>query len=131
MLQILDETIEFYSNDPDQRSVGKYNSPDLKHCAVGRCLLTDLKEKGTSLVGNDLDLLNLVCKNELENLDQVLLPEYRGHSMLFWEDLQNLHDSDLYWTDSGLSSVGHNKAEKMRNRIDESYYYTDEDVQAT
>jgi hypothetical protein len=122
MIEILEETVNFYSEDPKKRSAGRYNSSDSNHCAVGRCLLSELKQKGEGLEGNTNDLLTLICENDLNSLDEALLPEYRGHSLLFWQDLQNLHDLDVCWTDDFISEKGKRQVEIMNQRILENYY---------
>lgn len=89
--QIIQETIDFYTEDPSQ--VAKvtggsclYETKDGRHCAVGRCM--------TKVPGK---LINQVCAVDaigmLEiKLEDQLKEQYRGHSITFWTKLQELHD---------------------------------------
>lgn len=123
MREILDETVQFYSENPtEKRSPGQYNGPNSTYCAIGRCLIDEVKVLGESLPENNNELLSLVYENGWLSLDQALLPEYQGHSLLFWQDLQNLHDLEVCWTQEGLSETGKELVKKIENRILENYY---------
>lgn len=130
--EIINETVKFYSTDPKRRSVNnkkegtpncQYVSGDGRNCAVGRCLTTKIKNKVATSTYNNSDFQGLVhgmigCewdKTE-ENLDKLLKPSYRGHNLRFWEDLQNLHDVDDYWNETGLSADGTYDLEKLRKK---------------
>lgn len=117
MLEILDETIDYYSKDTRRRSSGIYNSTADRHCAVGRCFNQRYSQLGQNLPGNGTDILELIVCNEEESLDDFFLPEYQGHSLLFWRDLQNLHDLDIYWNKEGLSGLGQVKSNWIKNQI--------------
>jgi hypothetical protein len=122
MLEILKETADYYSADPNRRSFGLYNSPNSNHCAIGRCLLPELQEKGTDLLGNESDPLTFAYLNGLEDFNLALSPEYRGHTPLFWQDLQNFHDFESYWNSKGLSEKGKQMLGSIFEKIKAGYY---------
>lgn len=120
MTQILDETIEFYSEDPDRRSMetsGKCyywhdfaeeygmnpDEHDIKQCAVGRCITN-----GQAVPQGDIcSVFNLVTFKK----------EYTGHSVRFWSALQRLHDSSMNWNEKGLSNTGIYLVDEIRELI--------------
>lgn len=109
--QIVEETIAWYGADPVGRRSMKSNGACYyamtrkKRCAVGRCMTiknaqaTDDRLKwrgrGTSVVA-------------ISNLETLLKPRYRGHPLMFWRDLQKLHDNSFHWGKRGLSEIGVN-----------------------
>lgn len=121
-LEILEETVAFYSEDVDRRAYTEgegcvYNTEDGKHCAVGRCLLPKLKELGTGFVGNfSTAVSELADRRDITNLDSLLQEKYRGHNIEFWTDLQILHDSNSYWNEFGLSKEGQHYYEDLKVR---------------
>ncbi len=109
-LEILNETVDFYSADPKRRSYSEvdgctYNGRNGTHCAVGRCLLPEYHEQGATLKGNTGTVANLEEANEKE-FDTMLQEQYRGHEMGFWKRLQILHDEPSNWNKSGISFDG-------------------------
>ena len=57
-------------------------------CAVGRCLNNpDIYKESTEAVPG-------LCKYGLIEVDSLLKPQYHGHSVEFWRDLQDFHDND-------------------------------------
>lgn len=131
--EIINETVSFYSADPKRRNVSvnsttnspqcNYVSTDGRNCAVGRCLTTKVKDKLVTSEYNSSDFQGLVvgmvncswAEADL-NLNKVLKPSYRGHSIRFWEDLQSLHDVDNYWNEIGLTIAGTNDLELLKNK---------------
>ena len=121
--EIVEETLAYYEKDPDRRAVDintgecVYNLPQYtsegkptksKHCAVGRCLLPIYKKQGEYMPGNrDSDVGYLVARFNEDmtdqdtkiTLDDLLAPRYRGHGVLFWKQLQLLHDKLEYWSE--------------------------------
>ena len=113
--EIIIETVNHYSQNPEQlrskiNGTCLYNG-DNTHCAVGRCMLTKYKKQGKNLEFNKgysvWSVSTLVIKKE--SIDEILSPKYRGHSREFWEELQDLHDNDLFWNGVGLSGYGKEK----------------------
>lgn len=107
-LEILNETINFYSEDINRRAVNEdtacmYNTEDGRHCAVGRCLTQEIQEQGINFDCNTNSVYRLQTDYTLDN---ILQPQYKGHKTSFWTRLQNLHDESPNWNKEGLSSVG-------------------------
>ncbi len=100
-VDILNETFEFYGADPKgRRSVEsdsvscRYLIPGIepKMCAVGRCL--ENPEEWADSSGRASDLQETIqALDRGDSLDAILKEEYRGHSISFWNDLQNWHDT--------------------------------------
>ena len=122
--EIVEETLAYYEKDPDRRAVDivtgecVYNLPQnksldgnpaqSKHCAVGRCLLPIYKKQGEYMPGNrTVDVTDLASRFNEDmtdqdtkvTLDDLLAPRYRGHEVLFWKQLQQLHDKLDYWSE--------------------------------
>jgi hypothetical protein len=111
-IEIISETVEFYSADTSRRSfVMKgsttqcvYNAGDDRHCAVGRCMTEELKSQGVDLENNS-EPLEGVMENYSE-VDELLEQKYHGHSLKFWRDLQSFHDQNDNWDKKGVSIYG-------------------------
>lgn len=105
--EIVLETIEYYTKYP--RSVGRdggcmYLNNDGAMCAFGRCMDVDSLKVAHDCEVNNPDgvtIDRLLYLLDIENLDVLLKPEYRGHSTGFWENLQTLHDSPRLWASNG------------------------------
>lgn len=107
-LEIINETVEYYSKDTSRRAATKqgacfyFQISTGNMCAVGRCAILP-EELDNSL----FTTANIFLFRKLEISDEELFkPEYRGHSVEFWIDLQRLHDNNLNWNESGLSPRG-------------------------
>ena len=111
-LQIIDETVEFYKNNPRSLSgtLCVYNGPNDTKCAFSRCceILIPSSFEGKS-----------AAFALRERGDYILKPEYRGHGLMFWNDLQSLHDLPRNWelTGNKLTIEG----EKAVQRLKELY----------
>lgn len=130
-LKILEETVEFYSENP--RSIGEngfcvYFHEDGRRCAVGRCI--DLKKKDQFL--EMLDGLvrrkvyagfsgnALVNAGMIPDLDSFLEEKYKGHSSEFWEEIQQFHDHCANWeVDGELSDYGRYELTRLKRIINE------------
>jgi hypothetical protein len=109
MLEILNETVQYYSEDVTRRGVMK--SPDEEYtlcvyltdtgcmCAVGRCMVAPTR----NMIGGVATLHSGI---KFTNLEEELKPEYRGHSIEFWQSLQGLHDDSGNWGPKGLTLTG-------------------------
>lgn len=42
----------------------------------------------------------------LDPSDEILVEEYRGLGVMFWTDMQFLHDEEGYWGEKGLTTEG-------------------------
>ena len=77
-------------------------------CAVGRCILDSELEKVSEYEqkclkkGNGSPSVSKLAEN-FNDLDSLLKPEYRGHGIALWDDLQYIHDSSHLWTDDGFN----------------------------
>lgn len=121
--EIIDETIEWYSNNP--RSKGfrdsgtetcKYFGSEGSHCAFSRCC--DLSNPEVVKILRKLDsetdggaLKDFESESTFSNhcdffFQDLLGADHRGHTIEFWADLQMLHDMDDYWTNGKLSDSG-------------------------
>lgn len=114
---IILETAAYYAEDPSRRSAiekpeayaCQYLGQGGKRCAFSRCCT----ESGAQAIDNDSDgesiqELNNSYKDVGEdfNVDDYLAPEYHGHSVEFWQHIQNLHDRRDFWNENGLTKMG-------------------------
>ena len=113
IMQILEETVKFYDDDPTRRSLlgpgeDQYNcvyaSEDGQNCAIGRCLTEEALEQDPD---SHTDSSVSGVWYDMTSLDKSLRPQYRGHTMRFWERIQHLHDTPNYWDMKGLTNMGH------------------------
>lgn len=121
--QIINETVKFYSADIKRRSSNldgdsgcKYNSSNGTHCAVGRCLLPIYKNQGIELKGNTNGIAFFLSIQGLNSIDEAVVKKYRGHSLDFWRDLQDLHDTGKNWQLSGLTQDGKKFVEILKEK---------------
>lgn len=112
-VQIIQETIEYYSADPVGRR-GKnggacvYISDEGEMCAVGRCMEDPNLVSAQNVCSNMA--LSIGGKAPLEEL---LKEEYRGHPISFWGSLQRIHDQDEYWCEAGLTELGRTRVTQL------------------
>jgi hypothetical protein len=100
--QIIDETVAYYSEDTKRRAVtGQschyFQKETGNMCAVGRCANDPQKLDGSCY----FKTLSAKLSDE-----EIFKPEYRGHSVEFWSDLQFLHDENSHWDEKGLTPEG-------------------------
>ena len=101
MPEIVEETLQYYLEDPSRRAVDakgrcQYYTEDGKMCAVGRCMLYAPAHMHCTKAARSFTY---------EELQRLLKPDYREHSIEFWEDLQNIHDSGLWELHAGKDSL--------------------------
>ena len=105
--EIILETIEAYAN-PNNRATYKgesegpcqYRTPEGRMCAVGRCMTNEaLQCYGLSSRG-----IKTICWKV--DINDLLKPEYQGHDIDFWYNLQLLHDAGTYWSEDGITEKG-------------------------
>lgn len=102
-VEIINETVAFYSEDVKRRAVNEdgiceYKTKDGRKCAVGRVLLA--KAFRADIEGcNALEILERYG-------DDILKKKYRGHEPQFWNKLQRIHDWEGHWNDDGLTHLG-------------------------
>jgi hypothetical protein len=106
-IQIIDKTVEFYSNNPRSLSINSsqclYNGPNGEKCAFSRCCTED----------------SSFNEGESSNLQDGanLLPQYSHipYHDQFWMDLQEFHDTEANW-DKGLTDTGLNRLNKLKEK---------------
>lgn len=121
-LQIIEELFDnYYVKDPSKRAVfgigcAYYQGSTGNKCAVGMCMLDDETAKHYEAVcPKTVKWLNEYLVNEEKMiLDDILKIEYRGHDMLFWCRVQDMHDTGYLWTKYGLSENGIANLEKLK-----------------
>ena len=103
--EIIDETIAFYQNNPRSKSEDGncclYNGPNGEKCAFSRCCTPDSEFKEG--------------RGSILQLNAILLPQYEGQSKRFWDEIQNLHDTDNYWDGNTLTKLGEYEVLRMKN----------------
>lgn len=116
-LNVLNETIEHYTSKGVERSLnnsGKcmyYSSG--KTCAVGRCLVNP-KDKDR-LLSHVEDGSNDVQSLLRRFSDVVFKEQYRGYSVRFWEELQAIHDADIYWHEDEIGVLTEHGEEAVKD----------------
>lgn len=111
-LEILEETVKYYSEDTNRRALDidsscLYNTEDGRYCAVGRCFNEEYKSTAEKLYSGKL-------VEHIPNLEYKLEPQYKGHEIEFWTKLQRLHDDDDNWDENGLSTDGEAKVNHIK-----------------
>ncbi len=100
MLETLNETAAAYTSktravDPRNTGPRYFVITSGRCCAIGRCMTNPEKHKnftgGVARFGH---------------LDLMLKPAYRGFSIDFWLDIQDLHDWEDNWNEKGLTRSG-------------------------
>jgi hypothetical protein len=96
--EIMDETFEFYGSDPTRRATNdrggcQYITDNGNMCAVGRCMTEEAIEEYGSF-SNDVSDLAWESSGQYDSIDALLKPEYQGHKVEFWQNLQVYHDED-------------------------------------
>ena len=125
-LQILDETVKYYSEDLSRRALDEnfmclYKTPHGNMCAVGRCMRDDAPFEDLNTQGEltSLEIFrNVEVEEQDEKLDTLLKDEYRGVNMTFWMSLQSLHDQSLNWEGRGLSRMWSAKLNQIKSDIE-------------
>lgn len=110
--EIIDETVEFYSNKP--RSINSqgfclYKGPNNTECAFARLVLEDKKYLLSE--GETADAI--IAFNDDKEL---LKPEYRGQKKEFYRALQILHDYPGYWEGRKLTTTGQAYVKTLKQR---------------
>lgn len=131
-IEIIEETIKFYSEDPSRRAVDadrkcKYLTYDGRKCAYGRCMTEEAVQDAAKvqasikkLLHDRYDAYNIYREpSDSYIFDEPLQEKYHGHNIGFWEDIQNLHDEMAYWDSIGLSGDGEIQVRKLKERYSE------------
>lgn len=114
-LEIIDETVAFYSADTSRRSVNQgtcvYQNSMGNQCAFGRCMTPeDVIERinDTKPVEELADMGN--------SIDYLLQDKYQGQTVSFWEDVQRLHDNSNYWGENKISQLGEGAVTHLKKK---------------
>ncbi len=121
MLEVLEDTKDFYSKDPSKRGLDGEKScvfieeESGNKCAVGRYLaptaLKKLIESGELNGGVD-EAREVSSKTSLINI----LPQE------FWCNLQRFHDINAYWNEKGLTRKGRLEYSLIKSTIKNNKY---------
>lgn len=116
-LELLEETIAYYSADPLRRASdrnGCYYNNNGKYCAVGRCLKPEENTEGRFL--NSFFVMGESLVEALSDVkkESLFLPQYKGIPKEVWGDIQLLHDNPCFWNNNGLTNFGEERANKLR-----------------
>lgn len=117
--EILEETIEFYNENPESRGYSdlegcKYFVSENKLCAVGRCLIDP---EGFQIEFGNLAIADLESFSDFwENFKE----EYRVEDIFFWQHLQDLHDRGENWNEKGLTKEGEVFADSLMKKYGET-----------
>lgn len=111
--QIIDETVEFYRNNPrafdTENHSCVYLDQDGNKCAHSRCI--DPEQVNLEQIHHFTCAQDLIKKHD----DNIHLEKYRGHSPEFWGKIQDLHDLDKNWTPTKrLSKAGKEFVRKLK-----------------
>jgi hypothetical protein len=107
-IQIIEETVEFYSNNSRSKSKDistcLYNGPNGEKCAFSRCCTQD------SFFNEG--------EQSKDQIDANLLPQYSHipYDDQFWADLQDLHDTGDNWRDKSLTNAGLTHLNKLKKK---------------
>lgn len=106
-LEIIEETVKYYSEDTSRRAFNgrgcEYLTKDGRMCAVGRCLSEEGLKKYGLYSGR-------FCPLMIEYMKE----EYKISDEFFWKELQHFHDANIYWNEMGLSEEGEDQVRKLK-----------------
>jgi hypothetical protein len=117
MLEILDDTVKYYSEDTDRRAVlysgtCAYQDADGNKCAIGRYL----SQKDMERIRLDYDL-STPLDGPCGIWDKITTAKIKSLSFAFWIALQSFHDANRNWTKNGISKRGLQRARGIKNMI--------------
>ena len=121
-LDILNDTIEYYSVDPvNRRSIDIdndkcYYSFEGKNCAFGRYI-----DNVDKFIQDHYDYNHETSYSILNTFGMEVLKEEVRHldDCEFWCLLQNLHDHTFNWNEKGLTEIGLSKVKKIKEYINQ------------
>lgn len=127
-IDIIRETASFYNlNNRGVNTLGgcSYLTDSGTMCAVGRCMTNPTPTMFSSVKSLRDRVPGRGEAAELD-LEAFLKPEYRGHDLDFWMDVQNLHDHAHNWDEEGLTEFGVAKVNQLLKKYildDINFYY--------
>ena len=116
-LEIIEETVAYYSEDTTRRAVTSdgsclYTTASGNHCALGRCLQEEFQTTKFKYNG---ECGSYVLDDKM-GLENILRDEYKGHDKRLWSDLQELHDVRDNWNDNGLTAIGDYMVSELKEK---------------
>lgn len=117
MLAMLEDTASHYNvnnrslNENGDCSYIPKDTTKSEGCAIGRLLPQSAKKFILKHGGNTMAVDTLFYN--LPNRPRV----FNGMSIHFLNNLQTLHDREIYWTEDGLSQDGENWVESIKSRF--------------
>ena len=121
MQNILEDTIEYYSEEPramDASGSCQYTDNNGNHCAVGRYMRPEFQTIDF-YANNGVSVSSLAA-----DVDTYLDSKVIGLTEKFWAALQDVHDSCNNWGeyDEGLTVVGRARCDSMKKKIEAGDY---------
>lgn len=129
-LRILEETVEYYSQNPEERRCvnskngkcyyhGKNAQKKSEGCAVGRLLSNELQLE----LDENYTLNSKEDNSSVSGIFHNLPDDIKDLGKQYLHNLQQLHDQDFYWNnESGLSESGKLEYELIKNKINNNEY---------
>jgi len=127
--EIVCETVVVFENNPRSlstcRQYCRYHGENKARCAFSRCC-----DPNIDLSRYESNACDMILQRKGQD---ILQPQYRGHSERFWVRLQVLHDMHGYWTKNGkLSKTGREYIQKYFGfDIQTSFTYLQERIKYT
>lgn len=124
--EILEDTVAYYGKNPSKRRStveGKgcrYLSPDGRMCAAARLLTPKGLELAHTLEGESANTVIIRKGARLKNKYAAL--KNQGDFARFLGVIQNLHDCEYHWGNSGLSEEGKEEVDCITEEIDQGQY---------
>jgi len=122
MLELLNDTVAFYSADPNRRAMNgdncRYIADNGNKCAFSRLC----SNEGAELLHKNQEgkkCSNALRDNEFKAKLGLKYPELPAN---FYIDLQALHDKNHNWAPLGLSTIGEEVVERIKNNIETGFY---------
>ena len=137
MKGILKDTIDYYSEDPDNRRSISADGDCMytwgnNHCAIGRYMKPEYQKEDWENNNMSVNELTQFADDGECNIDWCLREEVHGLDADFWKNLQDFHDSHRCWITKddyhrddeplGLSMAGKNNYRVIENKIDAGGY---------
>jgi len=99
-IEIINDTVEFYSKNPRSIENGfcVYNSTNGRRCAVSRCCYED------SVFVENWPIKFVPIREQGHVVK--FLPEYQGHGISFWGEIQKIHDGPDFWNEMEFTASG-------------------------
>ena len=138
MKGILKDTIDYYSEDPDNRRSISADGDCMytwgnNHCAIGRYMKPEYQREDWS---SNNESVNELCEDSVDgwNIDWCLREDVQGLDADFWSSLQGFHDSQSCWVTEeccehviddesiGLSRIGKDNYRTIERKINMGDY---------